>query len=212
VTPLAIGLGIGGLVWGFVADRIATRWPEHDEEHPPGRPIDWRTLVVVVVGGLSLGSLAGRFADPVPLAVFGLFFTALVLLLATDLDQRLLPDLITLPLVPLGGQFSIAGLNPLVPQAELLQALAAAVVLPAGLYALSIPFGPGAIALGDLKLMVSVGLIAGFYRAFVGLVWGALLSGIVVAVLLVGRRLQLHTFIPFGPFLIVGAMLGILRI
>jgi leader peptidase (prepilin peptidase)/N-methyltransferase len=66
--------------------------------------------------------------------------------------------------------------------------------------------------MGDLKLMVSVGLLAGFYRAFVGLVWGALLSGIVVMLLLVTRRVRLHGYIPFGPFLIVGALLGILRI
>ena len=33
-------------VSGVVADRLAARWPEHDEEHPAGRAIDWRTAAV----------------------------------------------------------------------------------------------------------------------------------------------------------------------
>lgn len=212
MTPLSIALGIGGALWGLAADRIATRWPEHDEEHPPGRPIDWRTAAVAVIGGIALGALGERFAAPMPLAIFVIDFAALVLLLAIDLDQRLLPDVITIPLAIMAGLLTVTGLNPLVPAHELLPAVAAAIVLPAGLFVLSIPFGSGALGMGDLKLMVSVGLLAGFYRAFVGLLSGALLSGIVVALLLVTRRVELHGYIPFGPFLIIGALLGILRI
>ena len=209
MTSLDIGLAIAGAAWGVIADRIATRWPAHEDGSV--RHLDWRTLVVAVVGGVSLAALSGRFAAPMPLAIFVIYILGLVLLLATDLDQRLLPDLITLPLIPFAALVTLAGINPLVPITELLPAIAAAIVLPAGLYLLSIPYGAGAIGMGDLKLMISVGLLAGFMRAFLGLLTGALLSGIVVAVLLVFRRVTLRTYIPFGPFLIVGALLGILR-
>jgi prepilin signal peptidase PulO-like enzyme (type II secretory pathway) len=37
------------------------------------------------------------------------------------------------------------------------------------------------------------------------------LAGIVVSLLLVTRRVSLHSYVPFGPFLIVGALLAILR-
>ena len=40
-------------------------------------------------------------------------------------------------------------------------AIVAAVVIPAVLFVLSIPFGAGAIGIGDIKLLVSVGLLAG---------------------------------------------------
>ena len=36
MEPLSALLGRGGFVLGLAADRLATRWPEHDEEHPPG--------------------------------------------------------------------------------------------------------------------------------------------------------------------------------
>jgi len=207
MTPVAIVLAIVGAAWGIVADRVSTRWPEH-EQGVVARPLDWRTAVVAIVGAASLGGVATRFDDAATTALFALVLAALVLMLATDLDQRLLPDLVMLPLVPVAAAAAIAGINPFV-EGELAGALAAAVIFPIGLYLASIPFGAGAIGMGDLKLMVSVGLLLGLYRTLLGLMAGALLSGVVVLVLLATRRVTLRTFIPFGPFLILGAIWAI---
>jgi leader peptidase (prepilin peptidase) / N-methyltransferase len=207
MTPLAIGLGVAGIAWGLAADRIGARWPAHDDGSV--RSVDWRTVVVALIGGWALAAVGQRFPEPVPLAIFGGFVVALILLLATDLDQRLLPDVITLPLIPIAGIVAVSGLNPHVADA-LPGAVLAAVLFPLALWLLSIPFGPGAIGMGDLKLMVSVGLVAGLYRTLLGLVTGALLSGVVVLLLLVSRRVTMRTYIPFGPFLILGAIWGLL--
>ena len=217
---LAVGLGIAGAAWGLAADRIGARWPAHEAEvdeegaivRPAGwvRPVDWRTVVVVLLGGTSLGALALRFADPASLAIFGTFFAALTLLLATDLDQRLLPDVITLPAIPVALAIGLAGMNPLVPPEALPAAILAALAIPAFLFVVAIPFGAGAIGMGDLKLLVSVGLLAGLERAVAGVVVGALVAGVVLAVLLAARRITLRTYVPFGPFLIVGAYWAVL--
>ena len=132
-----------------------------------------------------------------------------MVLLATDLDQRLLPDLLTLPAIPLAFLFALSGQNPLVGD-QLLPAILAAIVIPAVLYLPSLAFGPGAFGLGDVKLLVSVGLVVGGYRAILGTVAGILLSGVVIVALLATRRISLKTFIPFGPFLIIGALWAIL--
>jgi leader peptidase (prepilin peptidase)/N-methyltransferase len=207
VTPLSIVLALAGAAWGVVADRISIRWPDHEDGVQP-RPIDWRTLVVAVVGAASLAAIPFRFAEPAPAVVFGIVVIALVLLLATDLDQRLLPDLVTLPLIPFAAVVGLTGLNPFV-EGDLVGAVAAALIFPIGLFVLSIPFGAGAIGMGDLKLMISVGLLLGLYRTLLGLMAGAILSGVVVVVLLATRRVTLRTFIPFGPFLILGALWAI---
>jgi leader peptidase (prepilin peptidase)/N-methyltransferase len=210
LTPLAVILALAGGVWGFVADRIAARWPEHEDGHI--RAVDWRTPVVVVIGALAMGVLTLRFGDPVPALIFGAYTLVLVLLLATDLDQRLLPNEFTLPAIPIVLLIDIAGLNPLVPVADLPIAIAVALIIPGVLLLVSIPFGAGAIGLGDIKLLVSVGLIAGAFRLFTGVLYGALLAGVVIVVLLVLRRITLKTFIPFGPFLIIGALWAIFAI
>lgn len=220
VAALAAALAIAGAAWGLLADRIAARWPEHEADvdeagtvvRPAGwtRPVDWRTAVVAVLGGLSMGALPLRFDEPVPLALFGAFFAALTLLLATDLDQRLLPDVITLPAIPVALLAGLLDLNPLVPPEALPGAILAAVAIPAFLFVVAIPFGAGAIGMGDLKLLVSVGLLAGLARAVAGVVVGALAAGVVLAVLLAVRRITLRTYVPFGPFLIAGAYWAVL--
>ena len=210
VSPLALLAGLAGGVWGFVADRIGARWPEHEDGSI--RAIDWRTVVVVVTGALALGALAVRFAAPLELAVFGAYTVALILLLATDLDQRLLPDLITLPAIPVALVFALSGLNPFVPSGDVPLTIGVALAIPAILGVLAIPFGAGAIGMGDLKLLVSAGLLLGPGRIVSGVVWGALFVGVVILLLLVTRRVSLRSYVPFGPFLIAGVLYGLLAI
>jgi leader peptidase (prepilin peptidase) / N-methyltransferase len=210
VSPLAIGLALAGAVFGVVADRFAVRWPEHDDEHPAGRPIGWRTLATAAVGAFAFWVLADRFenASVNVQVVFGAWFAALVAGFAIDLDQRLLPDELTLPVIPVALVLDVVGGNPLVGTA-LVPALAVAVVVPLSLWLMSVPFGAGAFGIGDVKLLAGVGLMLGFIRTVTGLLSGLLAAGVVLAVLLATRRIGRRTYVPFGPFLIVGALWGI---
>ena len=202
--------GMVGAAWGYAADRIGARWPAHDDGSVRAR--DWRTIIVVIVWALAGAATVARFGtEPAHLLVVGLYVVALVLLFATDLDQRLLPNVITYPLVPYAMVVFVLGIGPFVHTTDdLLWAAAAAVLIPLALFLLAIPFGEGAIGEGDLKLLVSVALLAGAPKAFYGLVSGALVAGIVVAVLVATRRLTLRSFVPYGPFLIMGSLWAIL--
>jgi leader peptidase (prepilin peptidase) / N-methyltransferase len=210
VTPLAIVLAIAGAAWGAVADRIAARWPAHEDGSI--RRLDWRTPVAIAAGALALGAVTLRFAEPVEQLVFGVYLVVLVLLLAIDLDQRLLPDELTLPAIPLALLFALTGLNPLVPNTLgwLAMTAVAALLIPGLIYAFSIPFGAGAFGLGDVKLLVSVGLLVGPMRLFTGVVYGVFLAGVVIVILLALRRITLRSYVPFGPFLVIGAFWAIL--
>jgi prepilin signal peptidase PulO-like enzyme (type II secretory pathway) len=210
MEPQVAVLGAAGFALGLAADRLATRWPEHDEEHPPGRPVDWRTAVAALVGALALGLLTLRFGgDPLAVGLFGGWFVTLVVGLATDLDQRLLPNMLTLPVIPVALVYAVSGRNPLVGD-EVVLAVVAAVVIPLVLYLPSIPFGAGAFGLGDVNLLAGVGLMAGGSRALGSVVFALLAAGIVLAVLLVAGRVSRKDYIPFGPFFIVGALWAVL--
>ena len=204
--------GIAGAAWGYASDRIAARWPEHDDDTIRGR--DWRTIVVTVAGGLSFAATVARFGtDLGAFAFIGVFVVALVLLFATDLDQKLLPDVITLPLVGLAALAYATGAGPFVRTTDdLLWAVVGAGLVPVALFVLAIPFGAGAIGQGDLKLLVSVGLLGGAEKLFYALVVGALLAGVIVAVLVFIRRLTLKSYVPYGPFLIIGTLWAILAL
>jgi len=201
---------LAGAAWGFGSDRIAARWPAHEDGSI--RPIDRRTPVVVLIGAAAFAGTVVRFgADPITFIVFGVSIVALVLLFATDLDQRLLPDVITLPLIALALVVLITGRSVFIQTNEdVLWAIAASIIVPAGLFLLSIPFGQGAIGQGDLKLLVSVGLLLGATKLVYALIAGALLAGLTVGVLLLLRRISLKSFVPYGPFLIAGTLWAIL--
>ena len=163
-----------------------------------------------VVGAVALGLLPARFGgDGLALVVFGGWFVTLIVGLATDLDQRLLPDELTLPVIPVALVYAISGLNPLV-GGGLVLAILGAVLIPAVLYLPSIPFGAGAFGLGDVKLLAGVGLLLGGERALGGTLFGLVLAGVVLVVLLVTRRIGRRSYVPFGPFLILGALWAVL--
>jgi leader peptidase (prepilin peptidase)/N-methyltransferase len=214
VDLLPLLAGAVGLGWGLAADRLAARWPAHEDGSI--RRVDWRTPIVAGLGALAFAATVVQFgATPTALAVVGLYVAALIVLFATDLDQRLLPDVITLPLIVFALAVYVVGASPFVLTIEdFAWAAGAAVVVPLALFLLAIPFGQGAIGQGDLKLLVSVGLLAGSGKLFYALVAGAVLAGLAVGVLLLFRRISLKSFVPYGPFLIAGtlwAMLGLLR-
>jgi leader peptidase (prepilin peptidase)/N-methyltransferase len=173
-----------------------------------------------VAGAAAGGALVARFgglcvsgAYVGVLVVMTVYTLALVVLFATDLDQRLLPDVITLPLIVLVLVADAIGLGPYVREPSgIAIAAVVAVAVPIGLFLLSIPFGAGAIGQGDLKLLVSVGLLGGPLRLFFGLIAGAVIAALVILVLIALRRITLRSYVPYGPFLIVGAMWALLVI
>lgn len=210
MDPIALAAAAAGAVLGFAADRFATRWPEHDEEHPSGRPIDWRTVVCIAVAAAAFGLLPGRLGgNGLALLAFGAWFVTLIVGLATDLDQRILPDELTLPAIPIALVYAVTGQNPLVGSA-LLPAVLAAVLIPAVLYLPSIPFGAGAFGMGDVKFLVGMGLLLGGERALGATLVGLSVAGVTLLVLLLTRRIGRKSYIPFGPFLIIGALWGVL--
>jgi leader peptidase (prepilin peptidase)/N-methyltransferase len=50
----------------------------------------------------------------------------------------------------------------------------------------------------------------GFTRAISGLLAGLLSAGVVLVILLATKRIGRRTYVPFGPFLIAGAFVGLL--
>jgi leader peptidase (prepilin peptidase) / N-methyltransferase len=202
-------MGALGAVLGLLADRLAARWPAHEDGRVRG--LDWRTAVLVVAGAAAYAALASRWSESRDLLILGGFFAVLIALLATDLDQRLLPDLLTLPMIPVAAVVLLLGWDPLLAGKSLglLSGLIAALGAPAGLLLSSRVFG-GAIGMGDLKLAVSLGLMCGVFLLLAGFLAASMGFAAVLLVLLAARRIGLKSAIPFGPLLIVAGLVGAL--
>ena len=129
----------------------------------------------------------------------------LIVLTATDLEQRRLPHLLLDALIVVTALFV-----PFNPTVDWLNALIGGAVAVAfmGLLGLVVR---GGVALGDLYLVGPIGLILGWPAIFVAVFVAGILSAGVSAALLLTRRAGLKSYIPFGPFLVAGMVVTLLR-
>jgi len=66
------------------------------------------------------------------------------------------------------------------------------------------------MGMGDVKLIFFLGLLLGFFKTAVALFLAFELGAILGIVLILSGRAKMKTALPFGPFLIVGAVLSLL--
>ncbi|MBP5937678.1 prepilin peptidase [Streptomyces acidiscabies] len=145
------------------------------------------------------------------LAAWLLLAPAWVLLAVVDVRVRRLPDPLTWGLAVAAP--ALLGVAALVPDhaGEWTTALLGAVVLGAAILVLHL-LNPEGMGYGDAKLAVGLGAVLGWYGwdtvllgAFAGFALGAGYGGVLAVV----RRSGRGTTIAFGPFLIAGAVLGV---
>ncbi len=194
-------IAIGGIfaLGGALAERLASVWPADEAQR---RPLGYRTVLLAVASGSAGGAVA--FRSQLPWWATGVYLALLALLLvltATDLEQRRLPHLVLDPLILLSVAF--VPVNPGVDPLMALVGAAAAVAFLGGL-ALVVR---GGLALGDLYLVAPIGLMLGWPAIFSSLFAAAFLSAGASLVLLATRRVGMRSYIPFGPFLVAGAVM-----
>lgn len=176
--------------WSALAGAMCERC----RQRLPGR---LRPVLVELVTPVFFVFLLWRYGLSLHLAIFSLYTAILILITVTDLEHRLIFNVVILP--------------------SILMALATAFFTP-GLYWQSALVGGatgfilsylaallsrGGFGEGDVTLSTFLGLIIGFPNILLSLGFGVFLGGFVAFFLLVTRRVGLRSFIPYGPFLTI---------
>lgn len=202
MTAASIAIGVLFAVAGAASERLASVWPPDEARR---RPTSWRTVALAVVSGVAATAIVARSSLPWWGTAGYLVILALLLVLtATDLEQRRLPHLVLDPLIVAAAVFV-----PFNPAVQPLDALIGAAAAVAFLGALALVVR-GGLATGDLYLVAPIGLILGWPVIFTALFAGAFLAAGTSLVLLAFRRVGMRTYIPFGPFLVAGAVYALL--
>lgn len=183
LVELATGAAFVGVVWAFLEVAAPVR----------GSETGWGAFAAVVVAYLYFASIS-------------------IALTLIDLDTRRLPNAIVLPGYPVVGiLFTIACLLGL-PWDALLRAAIGGVIL-FGFYLVLRLIRPAGMGGGDVKLAGIVGMCLawlGWAPLVVGAFAAFLLGGVFGIALLIARRAGRRTAIPFGPWMLAGAWVGIL--
>lgn len=164
--------------------------------------------LVATVTALVCAALAAATGTRPELAVWLLLGPVAVLLAVVDR----LPDPLLLPLA--GAALALLGVVAFVPEhaGHWPTALLGALALGGGYFALS-RVDPGSLGLGEVKLALGAGTVLGWYgwpTVMLGTLAGFLLAALYGGVRLAAHRAGRGTAIPFGPFLLAGAFLGLL--
>ena len=167
-------------------------------------------LVELLTGALFAGA-AVRFGYDWALPAFLLFLASLVALAVIDYEHFLLPNRIIYPTLlaslPLLVLAAAAGHQ----WRAFRDAVLGSVVAFAVFFVLNLVY-PRGMAFGDVRLSSIIGLYLGWLgprTVFLGLFAAFLTASIVGIGLILGRRANRKTPIPFGVFLAVGAIVAV---
>jgi len=192
---IATGALVGALL-GYGGGRLAPRWLERSPMKA------WEPFVLAAVTAV----LAGYLAVGHPLDLYFWQHVIFVGILATaslvDLHDRIIPNelviagliagVIAVFAAPYAGRTWLDGLLGMVAAFALFLLLALLV--------------KGGMGMGDVKLSAVIGLFLGIRWVAMGLILAFLAGGVVSIFLLIGRAVGRKDYIPFGPWLAVGAI------
>lgn len=171
-----------------------------------GATISFRYFFVEFVTGLTFGFSVFHFGLSLKTAEFLILASLMIILFFTDLDERILPDKITLWFIPVGLVFAFFSM-----ERNLAESILVAILGAGGLALIAwIYFKVKKIegmGMGDIKMLALMGAFLGI-KAFLALLIAALLGTIVgifiIYVLKKGKRYE----IPFGCFLSIGTLVA----
>ena len=198
------GAALGGTTGLLLRRGGYRRGEERDKAGPPAAAVVLATAALATTWGLL--TVAG--ADPSTTAAALLFSWAGMISSWIDIDVHRIPNLVTglAALLLTGGLAAAAGLAGDWPR--LGQAVLAGVAVLTVFAVLSIVSSFGA---GDAKLAGVAGLVlgwAGWPTVVVGLTAAFLIAAIAAVILLVRGRSR-HSHLPFGPSLVIGAIIAL---
>lgn len=173
------------------------------------QPISARYPIIEAITGLISGVVAWYFGwSAAMLAALGLSW-ALLALTMIDVDHKLLPDQITLPLLWAGlvlNSFSI--FVPL--QDAVWGAIGGYLSLWTVYWLFKIFTGKEGMGFGDFKLLAALGAWMGWQKLAPIIILSSLVGAVVGSILLFATRQGRDTAIPFGPYLAAAGWIALL--
>jgi len=174
-----------------------------------GAPIGLRHPLVEIGLAVAYDHLWVMLGPSVKLILYLIYSTIFAVILITDVERRLILNVVMYPaiLIAIVASFFTPGMRWEYALAG--GALGFVFFLVAALVG-NVLFGGGALGGGDVKLAAFVGLITGFPLVIEALVLTILIGGAISLILLITRVRGRRDPIPYGPFLIAGAVITLL--
>jgi len=178
-----------------------------------GTPIAARYPLVELGTALLFALVAARLGPSASLPAFLYLCAVSVALAAIDLETQRLPNVLTLPSYLVGGGLLAVAAAVDGDVGRLLRAVEGMVALYAFYFVICYATAGKGMGFGDVKLAGLLGLYLGWLgwpELLVGAFAAHLLGGVVAVWLVARGGASRKTRVPFGPFLVAGALVALL--
>ncbi|MGQ9626797.1 MAG: prepilin peptidase [Anaerolineae bacterium] len=166
-----------------------------------GAPYTLRAPLLELAAVLLFVFLGRRYGFSLRFVLTALYACIYFLLFVTDIEHRLIPNVVVYPAMVL----ALAG-SLLQPEVVNVKSALIGGALGFGFFYLAALVYPGGMGGGDVKMAGFIGLVTGFPNVITALLIGIFAGGIVSFFLLVVRLRALKDAIPYGPFLAIGGL------
>ena len=170
-------------------------------------PISIRYPLVEASNALGYLAILGSFGPDWTAALYALLFSALVVVTGTDLTHKMIPNVITIP----GMVIGLLGAVTVLPVSVINSVLGIAIgggILWLLAWLSPYLFGKEGMGGGDIKLLAMIGAFLGWKPALLTIMIGSLTGSVIGISLIALRMIKRDDYIPFGPFLVLGALLS----
>lgn len=170
--------------------------------------ISLRYPVIEAITALMSGLIAWQYGFGFATIAILCFVWALIALAVIDLDTQLLPDDITLPLIWTGLLFNLNnGFTDI--ESAIIGAVAGYVSLWTIYWCFKLATGKEGMGYGDFKLLSAIGAWLGWSMLPLVILLSSLVGALVGVGLIIAARLNKNIPIPFGPYLVGGALIAL---
>ena len=170
--------------------------------------ISLRYPMVELMSGLFALAAFLKFGLTIQALIYFVFVAALLAITFIDLDHQIIPDIITLPGIPLGlaASFGIPSVSFWDSVLGLLAGGGSLLLVAWGYTLITKKEGMGG---GDVKLLAMIGTVTGWQGVLFTILVGSAVGTVSGLIVMHRQKGDMKLAIPFGPFLSIGAIVYI---
>jgi leader peptidase (prepilin peptidase)/N-methyltransferase len=161
-------------------------------------------MVELMTGMLAVAGMI-RFGISIDFLIYFIFICALLVVTYIDLDHQIIPDVISLPGIPIGliAAFFLSSVSVKDALIGVLIGGGSLFLVAWGYYFITGKEGMGG---GDIKLLAMIGAFTGWQGVFFTIFLASAVGTLIGATLMMFAQKDLKFAVPFGPFLSLGAI------
>ncbi len=167
--------------------------------------ISFRYPVIEFMSGILAVGILIKYGIAFEAVIYYTFVSILLVITFIDIDHQIIPDVITLPGIPIFFAASFA-----LPEVTVVQSILGILIGGGSLYLVAWLYhlltqkeGMGG---GDIKLLAMMGAVIGWQGVLFTIFMGSAVGTVSGLLLMLKRRKTMKLAIPFGPFLAMGGM------